>query len=320
MSEMTSYLGWKIDYGTPKGEPALMHPLSVHWRVFKNPVALAAGGVAAVLMEFADPRIRSGVWDHSTYKADPIGRSKRTGVAAMVGVYGPRSAARRVIQGVTNMHARVNGSTPGGRPYKALDPELLNWVAATAGYGMMMGFDRFVSPLTQAEKDRFFAEVDSGEGLYGVTYSPRSVDDFLAMARERESVFEPHPIVTEFLDIIQSGRAAPGLPRFLHRALARAAVSLLPPLIRAKLGIGHEYDLTFADRIALKIAARLADRVRPGTAPWDASLRLGLPGNFLNRSRREQEQLVAAAGLSIEAEPGRAWPEQASPQLEIVGG
>lgn len=229
MSEMTSYLGWKIDYGTPKGEPALMHPLSVHWRVFKNPVALAAGGVAAVLMEFADPRIRSGVWDHSTYKADPIGRSKRTGVAAMVGVYGPRSAARRVIQGVTNMHARVNGSTPGGRPYKALDPELLNWVAATAGYGMMMGFDRFVSPLTQAEKDRFFAEVDSGEGLYGVTYSPRSVDDFLAMARERESVFEPHPIVTEFLDIIQSGRAAPGLPRFLHRALARAAVSFAAP-------------------------------------------------------------------------------------------
>lgn len=49
----------------------------------KNPIALAVGGVAAVLLEFADARIRSGVWDHSTYKVDPIGRSKRTGVAAM---------------------------------------------------------------------------------------------------------------------------------------------------------------------------------------------------------------------------------------------
>ena len=31
-----------------------------------------------LLLEFADARIRSGVWDHSTYKADPIGRSRRT--------------------------------------------------------------------------------------------------------------------------------------------------------------------------------------------------------------------------------------------------
>ena len=83
MSEQTSYLGWKIDFSTPRGERALQHPSSMQWKIFKNQVALGIGGVAAVLMEFADPRIRSGVWDHSTYKADPIGRSKRTGIAAM---------------------------------------------------------------------------------------------------------------------------------------------------------------------------------------------------------------------------------------------
>ncbi|WP_267128040.1 hypothetical protein [Sphingopyxis fribergensis] len=26
-----------------------------------------------MLLEFAEPRTGSGVWDHSTYKADPIG-------------------------------------------------------------------------------------------------------------------------------------------------------------------------------------------------------------------------------------------------------
>src|SRR5258708_7368749 len=117
MSEMASYLGWKIDYSEPAGEPALHRPDSVQWRIFKNQVALGIGGVAAVLMEFADARIRSGVWDHSTYKADPVGRSKRTGIAAMVGCYGPESAARRVIQGVNNMHAGVNGQTPNGEAY-----------------------------------------------------------------------------------------------------------------------------------------------------------------------------------------------------------
>ena len=78
MSEIKSYLGWKVDYLNPPGEPAFAGPDSVSWQVFKNPIALAIGGVAAVLLEFADARIRSGVWDHSVFKTDPIGRSKRT--------------------------------------------------------------------------------------------------------------------------------------------------------------------------------------------------------------------------------------------------
>ncbi|MEZ6012365.1 MAG: oxygenase MpaB family protein, partial [Hyphomonas sp.] len=133
MQELKSYLGWKVDFLNPPGEPAFAGPDSVSWQVFKNPIALAIGGVAAVLLEFADARIRSGVWDHSVFKTDPIGRSKRTGTAAMVGVYGPQAAARRVIQGVTNMHSKVQGTTPSGEAYKALDVELLDWVSATAG-------------------------------------------------------------------------------------------------------------------------------------------------------------------------------------------
>ena len=65
-TEPQSYLGWKIDFETPAGERSLQHPSSLQWRIFKNQVALGIGGVAAVLMEFADARIRSGVWDHST--------------------------------------------------------------------------------------------------------------------------------------------------------------------------------------------------------------------------------------------------------------
>jgi len=192
MSDKTSYLGWKVDYSRPLGEPALQHPSSVQWRVFKNPIALGIGGVAAVLMEFADARIRSGVWNHSTYKQDPIGRSMRTGIAAMVGCYGPASAARRVIQGVTNMHARVNGATPKGEAYRALDPELLDWVAATAGYGFLTAYDRFVAPLSDAEKARFFREGAEVGRLYGAQICPQSAQDFLAMMDQRAARFEPH--------------------------------------------------------------------------------------------------------------------------------
>lgn len=299
MDEMKSYLGWKIDYSQPVGEAALQHPASVQWRVFKNPVALGVGGVAAVLMEFADARIRSGVWDHSTYKADPIGRSKRTGVAAMVGCYGPASAARRVIQGVTNMHAKVSGATPKGEAYRALDTELLDWVAATAGYGFVNAYDRFVSPLSDVEKARFYRDGATVARLYGAQVCPSSSADFLVMMEKLADRFEPHPIVEEFLTIIQSGQAAPGTPKFLHRALARAAVSILPPLIRHKLKLGKEYDLTTFDWLALKAGGALADRrADPKSPPCQASVRLGLPYDFLYRNAAEQARLLQAAGLA----------------------
>jgi uncharacterized protein (DUF2236 family) len=293
-----SYLGWKVDFLTPAGEASLQHPSSLQWRIFKNQVALGIGGVAAVLMEFADARIRSGVWDHSTYKVDPIGRSRRTGIAAMVGCYGPASAARRVIQGVTNMHARVQGETPKGEAYKAMDPELLDWVAATAAYGFLNAYDRFVSPLSEADKNRFYRDGGVVARLYGAHNTPKSQDEFLAMMERFAPRFEPHPIVSEFLDIIQSGKAAPNVPRFLHRALARASISILPPIVRQKLELGSSFDLTTADWIALKLAGKLADRrVDPNSPGAQASVRMGLPRDFLYRGASEQARLLREAGL-----------------------
>ena len=51
---------------------------SVSWRVFKNPLSLFIGGVAAVIMELAEPRVRTGVWEHTTFRLDPIRRLRRT--------------------------------------------------------------------------------------------------------------------------------------------------------------------------------------------------------------------------------------------------
>jgi uncharacterized protein (DUF2236 family) len=266
----------------------------VQWRIYKNQIALGIGGIAAVLLEFAEPRIRSGVWDHSTYKADPIGRSRRTGTVALLACYGPASLAKQVIAGVTRMHARVTGETPAGEAYKALDPVLLDWVAATAAYGFLTAYDRFVAPLPQADQDRFLRDSEAVGSQFGARRTPQSVDDFMAMLEELEPRFEPHPILFEFLDIIESGTAAPSIPRFLHRAVARAAVSLLPPRVRARLELGSHYDLRLTDRLALKLAGRMADRkFDPASPPAQACTRLGLPADFLYRPQAEQQRLLA---------------------------
>src|SRR5574338_715532 len=101
-----------FDFSKPAGAPALFAPTAVAWRVMKNPVALTIGGIAAVILELAEPRVRTGVWEHTTFRTDPVGRMKRTGMAAMLSVYGPADAARAMIAGIVRAHERIEGVTP----------------------------------------------------------------------------------------------------------------------------------------------------------------------------------------------------------------
>jgi uncharacterized protein (DUF2236 family) len=201
------------------------------------------------------------------------------------------------------MHARVEGRTPAGETYRALDADLLDWVSATAGYGFLTAYDRFVAPLSEADKRRFYAEGEAVARLYGVTQPVFSDADFAAMCDRLLPRFEPHPVVGEFLAIIESGRGAPGLPRALHRALARASVSLLPPAVRTRLDLGPQWTLGPFERAALRTAGALADRIPVGAAPpAQACVRLGLPRDFLYRPQAAQRRMLARRRMAS-AEP-----------------
>jgi uncharacterized protein (DUF2236 family) len=73
-------------------------PDSISWRVFKDPLSLFIGGAAAVIMELAESRGRTGVWEHPTFRADPIRRVRRKGLVAMLTVYGARSTADENVE------------------------------------------------------------------------------------------------------------------------------------------------------------------------------------------------------------------------------
>jgi uncharacterized protein (DUF2236 family) len=78
--------------------------------VFKNPL-LFIGGVAAVIIELAEPRVRTSVWEHTTFRVDPIRRLRRTGLAAIVIIYAARGKAEATIARVGRMHDRIAGTT-----------------------------------------------------------------------------------------------------------------------------------------------------------------------------------------------------------------
>jgi uncharacterized protein (DUF2236 family) len=278
--------GKAVDFGLPAGEPALASPNSVSWRVFKNPVTLFIGGAAAVLLELAEPHVRTGVWRHSGFRKNPLGRLRRTGLAAMITVYGARSVAGAMIADVRRMHERVRGVTPAGEPYYANDPELLKWVQATAAFGFLQAYHVYAAPLPLPERDRYYGEGGTVARLYGAAEPPRSEAELLAYFEAMRPRLEPSPIILEFIRIM---RTAPILPALLHPIqplLVRAAVDIAPPWLRELLGLGEEFGLRNWEAAVVRRGAAFADRIVLESSPAvQACLRLGLPEDYLYRRR-----------------------------------
>lgn len=274
-----------FDFTQPAGEEALAPATSVSWRVFKNPVALFVGGVAAVILELADPAVRTGVWEHSSFRSDPKRRLQRTGLAAMVTVYGARSQAEAMIAGVVRMHGRVEGHTPAGEAYRANDVALLIWVQATAGFGFAEAYHRYARPLSSAEFDRFHEEGAPAARLYGALDAPTSKAGLLALFESKRSRLEPSPIIFEFLDLIREAPVLPAPMRPLQRLLVRAAVEMAPGWVRERLGLGMEYGLSGWQAALVRRAGALSDRILLRSSPAvQACRRLGLPDDYLYRA------------------------------------
>ena len=280
---MGSAPGLTLDFATPAGEPALVPADSVSWRIFKNPVSLFIGGVAAVLLELAEPGVRDGVWQHSSFRTDALTRLRRTGLAAMMTVYGPRSRAEAMIAGVVRAHGRVSGTTSEGDAYHANDPVLLDWVQATASFGFGNAYHRYVRTLSRKERDAVLAEGAIPARLYGAVGAPTSEAEMAALFAKMDSRLVPSPIIAEFLEIMSNVPAFPAAVRPFQRVLLRAAVELLPEPLIKRLGL-QDWRLGRAEALLVRAAAKLADRlVLPTAPPAQASQRLGLPANWLYR-------------------------------------
>ena len=273
-----------FDFTQPRGEEALVGPRSVSWRVFKNPVALVAGGVAAVILELAEPRVRTGVWEHSSFRTDPVRRLQRTGLAAMVTVYGARSVAERMIADVVRMHNTITGETPAGEAYHANDVALLTWVQATACFGFAEAYHQFVRPLSGEEFDRLYAEGVPAARLYGALTAPTSSAGLQALFASMRGRLEPSPVVFEFLDTMSNAPIFPARLRPAQRMLVRAAVEMTPGWVRERLGLTAGHGLRGWERSLVRQMGGLSDRVMLRSGPAVQScLRLGLPADHLYR-------------------------------------
>jgi len=274
--------GRKVDFSRPLGEAALVSPDSISWRIFKNPIALLVGGIAAVILELAEPAVRTGVWKHSTFVADPMGRLRRTGLAAMVTVYGARSIAQPMIESVVRLHARVTGETPAGERFSATDVRLLSWVHATASFGFGQAYSRYVSALSSRDFDALYLEGAPASRLYGALDAPRSGVELTALFDSMKGRLEPSDIIFQFLGIMRSTPTFPMPLRWMQPIVVRAAVELIPSWIRDCLGLTASHGLRPQEKVLMRMAGAVADRiVLPESPPAQSCRRLGLPRAYL---------------------------------------
>jgi uncharacterized protein (DUF2236 family) len=272
-----------INYLEPAGDPGLFGPSSLTWRVLSNPASVFIGGITAVLLELAEPRVRSGVWDHTTFRKDPIGRMRRTGFTAMVFTYGCKRDAEAVTSRVRRLHQRVKGVTPDGQPYQATNPELLTWVYVTAVYGFLNAYLRYVNPrLARAEQDRYYTEALRVCQYYGVNWMPGSAAEVEGYLEQMQSILRHHEIMEEFLCLVSNTPIVSAGTLPIQRLLVQAAIDLLPCWARELLQLAKGQPLRVIMRPLVRATVTVASHVIRNGPPQQACLRMGLSASHLS--------------------------------------
>jgi uncharacterized protein (DUF2236 family) len=154
---LVGYGSGEIDLA--RGDGGLFGPQSAAWKVHSDFTAMMIGGIAALLMQMLHPGALAGVWDHSNFRKDMLGRLRRTAQFIAGTTYGSTEQAERLIDRVQKIHDRVAGTLPDGRAYSANDPELLTWVHAAEVSSFLAAYLRYRDPaFPPAEQDRYLAE------------------------------------------------------------------------------------------------------------------------------------------------------------------
>jgi uncharacterized protein (DUF2236 family) len=255
-----------IDYDQPLGDPGLFDPDGATWRIHADFAGMLSGGLCALMLQTLHPAALAGVWDHSNFRDDLIGRLRRTTNFVAGTTYAPSAEAQRLIERVRRIHSKVRGVTENAEPYRADEPALLTWVHVTEAYGFLQGYRRYAGRVPGADADRYYDETRRIAEALGACDVPRTenevaryfvdVQKHLAFTERSRTVLGilqrmnlPVPLPGLSRDIFLGAGAAllpawavellqPSTVHHLRPQLAASSLRLIAPLFRAGLNDG----------------------------------------------------------------------------------
>ena len=258
---------------------------STTWKLHREVVLLAGWG-RAILLQIAHPLVAQGVADHSGFAAERwarVGRLKRTVEAMLALTFGTPEESAAAAAGINRIHDRVHGHLPqsagafaSGSSYSAHDPALLAWVHVTLVDTFLVTYERFVAPLTAAERDRYCLEATVSAPLLGMAPDalPRTGTEL--SARMERMLASGELAVTDTARCLADEIVSRALPWPARPLLALArlpTVGLLPAPIREAYG----FEWTPSQERALRVLSAATRRGLPLLPPllrhWPAARR-----------------------------------------------
>lgn len=216
----------------------LFGPQSVTWRVHGDVTTMMVGGVAALLLQMLHPAVLAGVWDHSNFREDMLGRLRRTARFIALTSYGGRDEAEAAIARVRNIHHNVSGTLPDGTPYTADDPALLAWVHVTEASCFLQAWIRYGEPgMSAADQDRYYAEVGAIAEALGADPVPRSRAEAASLIATMRPTLAVDERTREVAHLLLTQRAPKLSAAPIQAITFQAAIDLLPAWARQMHGL-----------------------------------------------------------------------------------
>lgn len=206
------------------GDDGWFGPASTAWRVHADPATLV-GGIRALLVQAMHPTVLAGFDEHSDYREDPTDRLQRTAAFVTVTTFGSSEQAAAACERVRRVHRPVRGTTDGGVPYDASDPELLGWVHVALVDSLAESVRRYGT--TRFDLDSYLAET----AVVGEWLQAANVPGSAADLRETYAHYVPSLAVTSATFPAHRFILDPPLPwqmRPAYKVLAAAAVASMP--------------------------------------------------------------------------------------------
>jgi uncharacterized protein (DUF2236 family) len=218
-----------------RGDPGLMGPESVSWRLIADPAAFV-GGIRALLIQAAHPEVVAGVEQHSRYRGDPLGRLSRTSSYVTATTFGAMPEVEAAVNRVRRAHRVVRGISSRGVFYDAADPDHAAWVHNALTESFLTANRHYSDyPLTVVEADRFVEEQARVGALIGADPVPTS-------ATELSTWIETHPDAASSPDMRSAVEFLTDPPLALgvktgYLLLLEAAIATLSPRYLEILGL-----------------------------------------------------------------------------------
>ena len=235
---------------TTPGDPSAPEPLgpsSLAWRYFSDWRGMLIG-LWAGSMQNMHPALGAGVEEHSEFFEERWERLLRS-LYPIAGVIYDGPDAARTAREVRDYHVGIKGVDSQGRRYHALDPDTFFWAHATFVMVPVLVCQYFGRPLTEEQKERFYAESLQWYRLYGISDRPAPANwaGFTAyFERMCADTLEDNRAARAVLDIRRIGKPPflKWLPdvvwRVIRGPLTRPfvwlTVGMYPPAVRARLG------------------------------------------------------------------------------------